>query len=66
MNKEILKLINPKDKKMLENLGKINNNYKISNSILNCCDELNIEYKEKIRININDYFNPKNNPYILN
>ncbi|MDO5824126.1 MAG: DUF2971 domain-containing protein [Methanobrevibacter sp.] len=65
LNKHILQLISPKDKMLFEILGKINYNHEITKFIFECCNELNIPYKEDIMININDYFNPKTNPYIL-
>ena len=65
-NKHILHLISHKDKVLFEILGKINYNHKISNSISNCCDEMNINYKQNILINVDKkYFNPKNNPYTI-
>lgn len=66
MNKHILQLVSHKDKKLFEILGKINYNYRISKFIFECCDELNINYKQDILINVdNEYFNPKTNPYTL-
>ena len=66
-NKHILKLMSSEDKELIKTLGIISFNYKISNSILECCDEMNISYKEKFLINVDEeYFNPKNNPYTLN
>lgn len=63
-NKHILQLVSPEDKLLFENLGKINYNHRISSFIFECCDELNINYKQNILINVDEkYFNPKNNPY---
>lgn len=63
-NKHILQLVSPEDKVLFENLGKINYNHRISSFIFECCDELNINYKQNILINVDEkYFNPKNNPY---
>lgn len=63
-NKHILKLVSQKDKALFEVLGKINYNHRISSFIFECCDELNINYKQNILINVEEeYFNPKNNPY---
>lgn len=56
--------MSPEDKLLFENLGKINYNHRISSFIFECCDELNINYKQNILINVDEkYFNPKNNPY---
>lgn len=66
MNKHILQLVSHKDKTLFEILGKINYNQRISKFIFECCDELNINYKQDILINVdNEYFNPKNNPYTI-
>ena len=65
-NKTILQLLSLEDKLLLEVLGKINYNHRISSFIFECCDEFDINYKENILINVDeDYFNPKNNPYML-
>ncbi|WP_304093255.1 DUF2971 domain-containing protein [Methanobrevibacter ruminantium] len=65
-NKHILKLVSQKDKGLFEVLGKINYNHRISSFISECCDELNINYKQSILINVDEeYFNPKNNPYTI-
>lgn len=66
INKHILQLVSPKDKTLFEILGKINYNQRISNFIFECCDELNLNYKENIVINVDkEYFNPKINPYTI-
>lgn len=65
-NKHILQLISSEDKSLLEILGKINYNHRISSFIFECCDELNLNYKQNIPINVDEkYFNPKNNPYTI-
>jgi hypothetical protein len=58
--------VSPEDKLLFENLGKINYTHRISSFIFECCDELNIDYKQNILINVDEkYFNPKNNPYTI-
>lgn len=65
-NKHILQLMSSEDKSLLEILGKINYNHRISSFIFECCDELNLNYKQNIPINVDEkYFNPKNNPYTI-
>ena len=65
-NKHILQLISHKNKELLEILGKINYNHTISKYIIECCDEMNLNYKQQIMINVDkEYFNPKNNPHTL-
>lgn len=66
LNKHILQLVSHEDKALFEILGKINYNHGIAKFISECCDELNINYKQNILINVdNNYFNPKINPYAL-
>lgn len=64
LNKHILQLVSHEDKALFEILGKINYNHGIAKFISECCDELNINYKQNILINVDsNYFNPKINPY---
>ena len=64
INKPVLQLVSHKDQMLLEILGKINYNQKISKFIFECCDVLDLNYKENIVINVDkEYFNPKINPY---
>lgn len=64
LNKHILQLVSHEDKALFEILGKSNYNHGIAKFISECCDELNINYKQNILINVDsNYFNPKINPY---
>ncbi len=68
-NPHLLTLISFNDKELLKNVAIINYNYdeEIVNFVEKCCDELNLDYKEKIPIKdiTLNYFNPRFNPYKL-
>ena len=64
MYKHILNLISNKDKYLFEILCQINNTQRIASYIDECCIELDLNNKGNVsKDKIEQYFNPKTNPY---